>query len=78
MYLGFHKFHNISFNERLVSSVDNVHNYLLSLGCLYLEMQDAIREGDGERVMQCWQYLLPNFPNSGHKNYTLRPSIVFS
>ena len=69
-----HKFVNISFNERPVSSVDNVHNYsiyLLRLGCLYLEMHDAIREGDGERVMQCWQYLLPIFHNSGRKNYTI-------
>ena len=44
---------------------------LLSIGCLYLEMQDAIKEGDGERVLQCWRYLLPVFLNSGCKNYTI-------
>ena len=69
-----HKFINLSFNERPSFSGDNVHNYsthLLSIGCLYFEMRDAIKEGDGERVLQCWRYLLPVFHNSGRKNYTI-------
>lgn len=34
-------------------------------------MRYAIREGDGERILQCWRYLLPVFHNSGRKNYTI-------
>ena len=66
---------NISFNGKSnISTGDGVYDYsrnLLSIGCLYLEMRDAIKEGDGERVLQCWRYLLPVFLNSGCKNYTI-------
>ena len=34
---------------------------VLSLGCLYLELCDTIWEGDGERVLRSWYYLLPIF-----------------
>ena len=34
-----------------------------------MEFSDAIREGDGERVLRCWRYLLPIFKASGCKNY---------
>lgn len=36
-----------------------------------MEYSDAIREGDGERVLRCWQYLLPLFKSSGRKNYSV-------
>ena len=66
---------NISFNGKSnISTGDGVYDYsrnLLSIGCLYLEMRDAIKEGDGERVLQGWRYLLPVFLNSGCKNYTI-------
>lgn len=69
-----HKFINFSFNDTPSFSLDNVHNYsmhLLTIHCLYFEMRDAIKEGDGDRVLQCWKYLLPVFRNSGRKNYTI-------
>ncbi len=53
---------------------DKVHIYakrILSLGCFYMEYSDAIREGDGGRVLRCWRYLLPMFRSSGRKNYAL-------
>ena len=69
------KFVDVSFNGRSnVSTGDSVHDYsrhLLTIGCLYFELRDAIKEGDGERVLQCWRYLLPVFQNSGRKNYTI-------
>ena len=34
---------------------------VLSLGLFYLEFKDAIREGDGLRVLRCYKYLLPLF-----------------
>ena len=42
---------------------------ILSLGCFYLEYSDSIREGDGERVLRCWRYLLPMFHSSRRNNY---------
>ena len=44
---------------------------LLGLGCFYLEFSNAIKEGDGERVLRCWRYLLPLFKSSGRKNYSI-------
>ena len=44
---------------------------IISIGCFYLELLDAIREGDGERVLTCWRYLLPIFRQSGRKNYSI-------
>lgn len=53
-------------------SDDHIQEYaiqLLSLGCFYTEFSDAIREGDGNRILRCWRYLLPIFWNSGRTNY---------
>ena len=44
---------------------------LLSLGLFYLEYADAVREGDGFRVLRCWRYLFLLFRCSGRKNYTI-------
>ena len=41
----------------------------LSLGLMLLEFKDAIREGDGSRVLQCWKYFLLFFRATQHKNY---------
>ncbi len=51
------------------SKRDGIFSYLLRLGCFYLEFSDAIREGDGERILRCWKYLMPVFYGSGSKNY---------
>ena len=42
---------------------------LLSLGLLFLEQKDAIREGDGDRDTNVWKFFLPLFSATGHKNY---------
>ncbi len=44
---------------------------LLGFGCFYLEFSDAIKEGDGKRVLRCWRYLLPLFKSSGRTNYSV-------
>ncbi len=44
---------------------------LLGLGSFYMEFTDAIKEGDGQRVLRCWRYLLPLFKSSGRKNYSI-------
>ena len=43
--------------------------HFISIGCFYLNFKDAIKEGDGERIVECWHYLLPIFRNAGRKNY---------
>ena len=41
----------------------------LTMGLFYLEFKDAIREGDGDRVLRCWKYLFLYFRATGHTNY---------
>lgn len=57
-----------------VKYTDQLFGYakeLLSLGLFYMEYNDAVREGDGNRVLRCWRYLLPLFKYSGRKNYSI-------
>lgn len=44
---------------------------VLSLTLLLAEFEDAIKEGDGGRVIRCWKFLLPIFRVTHHKNYSL-------
>ena len=56
------------------SSEDMAYQYssqLLTIGCMYLEFRDAIKEGDGIRVLRCYRYLLPMFISSGRTNYAI-------
>ena len=67
------QFISFSFNENGKIHKDKVYNYsmhLLCLGSFYLEYVDAIKEGDGQRVLRCWKYLLPIFRSSGLPNYS--------
>ena len=55
------------------NDTDKVEEYgkqLLGIGCFYLEFADAICEGDGNRVLRCWRYLLPIFLGSHRTNYS--------
>ena len=67
-------FVHIKFHQPdIKSGTDKISQYgkeLLSLGCLYLEYSDAVKEGDGHRVYTCWKYLLPIFLNSNRTNYS--------
>ena len=47
---------------------DDVFNYqcnLLNHGLLYANFRDAISEGDGERIIRCWKFLLLHFYADG-------------
>ena len=44
---------------------------------LFLEFKDAIREGDGTRVLCCWKYFMLVFRASGHTNYCLEAFNLF-
>ena len=43
----------------------------LTLGLLYFEFKDAIRCGDGERVLLCWKFFLPIFMAARRSNYAI-------
>lgn len=58
----------------VAKAMDKVYlyeKYLLSVGLFYLEYADAIKEGDGTRVLRCWRYMLPMFVSSGKRNYAI-------
>jgi L1 cell adhesion molecule like protein len=43
---------------------------VISLGLTYFEFLDSIKEGDGDRLMLVWKYLLLIFKASNRKNYS--------
>lgn len=50
---------------------DGVHYYAkdtLVLGLLLMEFIDSVREGDGDRIIRCWKFLLPSFKSTGRTN----------
>ena len=67
-------FIDLSFNNIIAASSDGVYEYsknLMKIGCFYLLFNDAIKEGDGKRVLDYYRYLLPIFINSGCRNYSI-------
>lgn len=53
---------------------DNILAYsreVLTLGLLHAEFKDSIKEGDGDRVLRIWKYLLLLFKASKRKNYAI-------
>ena len=76
-----HEFVDIGFRpqrkgrkQKPKDNLDHTQEYakeLLSLGLFYLEFQDAIREGDGLRVLRCWKFMFLWFRSTGHTNYTI-------
>ena len=65
---------NFSMNGDINCSRDGVVNYakeLKSLGIFYLSYKDAVHEGNGDRVLVCWKYILPLFKVSDRRNYSL-------
>ena len=44
---------------------------MMSLGLILIEFNDAIREGDGDRICKCWQFFLPIFKSTRQKNYAI-------
>lgn len=57
-----------------IQDSDSVLTYsklLMSVGMIYLEYCDAIKEGDGFRVLRCWRYMLLVFKATGRTNYSI-------
>ena len=56
-----------------VKEDDQVRAYakeVLSLGAILMEFNDAVQEGDGERLLRVWKFLLLAFRSSNKKKYT--------
>ena len=74
-------FADSSLEESAQLPADSVYAYsceTLSLGLLFLEFKDGIREGDGDRVLRVWKYLLLIFRASGRKNYAIEALTMLS
>lgn len=68
-------------SKHLPATTDHINAYAcetLSLGLLFMEFKDAIREGDGNRVMRVWKYFLLLFKASGRKNYAIEALTLLS
>lgn len=64
----------IQYDSDKSTADDTVYSYAcetLSLGLLFLEFQDGIREGDGDRILRVWKFLLLLFKASKRTNYAL-------
>lgn len=57
--------------ESSAGSVREHTREVMSLGLLYLDFKDAVREGDGDRDLLGWKYLFLLFKASGRKNYAI-------
>ena len=57
---------------------DKVAKELLSFGLLYKELVDAVREGDGVRVLRWWRFMLLIFKATGRKNYCTEAFILLA
>ena len=52
--------------------IETTHvSMLVTLGLLYMEFADAIREGDEGCILCCWHYFLVVFKVAGRKNYSI-------
>ena len=52
--------------------VDSVNSYavdLLTMGLIWYGFRDSVREGDGDRIIRYWKFLLPIFRQEKHYNY---------
>lgn len=45
---------------------------LLTLGMFFFEFVDSIREGDGNRILRCWKYLLLIFKATNKRKYAVQ------
>ena len=60
---------------------DKVHLYasqLMTLLLFWHAFNDAVREGDGDRVLSYWKFLLVIFRAKGHRNYCKEAIVLLS
>ena len=60
---------------------DGIFDYacaVLNDGLLLLDFRDAIHEGDSEKVLCCWKFLMLYFCAAGHSKYALEAFPFFA
>lgn len=63
------------------SECDQMYNYatdLLTVSLVWHGFHDAIKEGDGNRIIRYWKILLPMFQQEGHYNYAKEGFLLLS
>ena len=63
------------------SGNSTVYHYtcqVITLGLLYFNFKDAVREGDGDRVLRMWKYFMLLWMATGHKNYAIEAFLLLS
>ena len=61
-------------SETSCASVDSVLDYACSvvgLGLMARNFSDASKEGDGDRLVRCWKFLMLHFKANGHTKYSV-------
>lgn len=49
---------------------------VLTLGLLFMEFCDAIREGDGTRIIRCWRFMLLLFKAKDKRKYAVQAATI--
>jgi len=60
---------------------DEAYNYatdLLTFCLIWHGFHDSVKEGDGNRIMKYWKFLLPIFQQTGHYNYAKEAFILLA
>ena len=60
---------------------DDMYNYAcarLNLGLLLRNVDDTVKEGDGERIIRCWRFFLLYYKASGRHKYALATFLLIS
>lgn len=68
------QFYSDGISDSTTPPADSVYSYaceVLSLGLFYLEFRDAIKQGDGDRDVIVWKFLLLLFKASKRTNYAI-------
>ena len=62
---------SVSVHKKAPDGVFNYSSAVLNDGLLLLELRDAIHEGDGQRVVRCWKFMLLHWRLAKHTKYSL-------
>ena len=60
-------------------AIDHKFEYtreVITLGLLYFEFSNSIREGDGNRILRCWRYFLLLFKAARREKYSVEAFIL--
>ena len=79
----YHRYVDLNYGEdtERPEDRDKIFSYaceVLTLGLLYLEFVDAIREADGTRILRCWKFFLLYFKVSGRTNYSIEAFVLLA